>query len=350
MTPTLRKMVRDDCLRILGEAPRGLEALQDGVVLMTGGTGFMGAWVAEAVAFLNDHHRLAIRLLLLSPRASHFATRAPHLAARKDIQLIEQNVLNIIELPDDVNWIIHAAGDPDGRSHATDPIGTLRTIARGADALLQAASRLNNLRKVLHVSSGLVYGSQPKDMTRISEDFAGGLDCAMLGNAYAEGKRVAETICAAYRSQMRLPIVTVRPFAFLGPYQLLDRPWAANNFIRDSLLGGPVRIQGDGQSVRSYMYPADMVWWLLTILARGPIGSVYNVGSPEGVSLADLAQKVVALFAQPVKIVTRTLGLNAAAATRLVPDVAWAEQSLGLAIKTDLDAAVRLALQWYRAL
>jgi dTDP-glucose 4,6-dehydratase len=349
MTPALRKMVRDDCLRVLGEAPRGIEALQGGVVLMTGGTGFMGTWVAEATAFLNDHYRLGIRLLLLSPRASQFAVRAPHLATRKDIQLIEQNVLNIVELPEEVNWIIHAAGDPDGRSHATDPVGTLRTLVRGTDALLQAASRLNNLRKVLHVSSGLVYGSQPRDMPGIAENFVGGLDCAMLGHAYAEGKRVSETICAAFRSQMRLPIVTVRPFAFLGPYQLLDRPWAANNFIRDSLLGGPVRIQGDGQSVRSYMYPADMAWWLLTILARGSVGSVYNVGSPNGISLADLAEKIAAMFSQPIKIVTRTLGLHAAAATRLVPDVAWAEESLGLTIKTDLDTAVRQALQWYRA-
>jgi len=236
----------------------------------------------------------------------------------------------------------------------------LRTIVRGTDTLLQAASRLSNIRKILHVSSGLIYGtppaacSQPRqknhaaEMPGISEGFVGGVDCAAPGQAYIEGKRAAETVCAAYRSQMRLPIVTVRPFAFLGPYQLLDRPWAANSFIRDGLHGGPIRIQGDGQSVRSYMYPADMAWWLLTILARGPSGAAYNLGSPTGITLLGLAEKIVSLLPQPVKILTRTMGLNAAVATRLVPDVTLAQESLGLDIKTDLDAAVRLALQWYR--
>jgi len=349
MTNDLRKMVREDCLRVLGEASRSFEVLQDGVLLMTGGTGFMGAWVAETVAFLNDHYRFDIRLQLLSKRASQFAERAPHLATRKDIQLIEQNVLNIVELSDEVNWIIHAASDPDGRSHATDAVGTLRTIVRGTDALLQAASRLSNLRKILHVSSGLIYGAPGEKTRNICEGFVGGVDCAAPGQTYVEGKRAAETICAAYRSQMRLPIVTVRPFAFLGPYQLLDRPWAANNFIRDGLRGGPIRIQGDGQTVRSYMYPADMAWWLLTILARGPSGAAYNLGSPHGIALTDLAEKIVSLLPQPVKIVTRTMGLNAPAATRLVPDITLAKESLGLEIKTDLDAAIRLALQWYRA-
>ena len=216
--------------------------------------------------------------------------------------------------------------------------------SRGTDALLGAALRLPNLHKILHVSSGLVYGSQPAEIPAISEKFVGGLDCAAPSQAYAEGKRAAEALCAAYRTQFRLPIVTVRPFAFLGPYQLLDRPWAANAFIGDALRGGPIRIQGDGQSVRSYMYPADMALWMLTILARGAAGTVYNLGSPQGITLMELAERIVALLPEPVKIVTRMLGLNAPRPTRLVPDISLARETLGLEIATDLDTAVRLAL------
>ncbi len=345
---TLRKMIADDCCHVLSEQPGGLESLREGVLLVTGGTGCMGTWLAEMVTCLNDRHRFNLRLLLLSQEASRLTSRAPHLVRRKDIEIIRQDVLDIVELPDDVTWIIHAAADPDSRTHATDPLRTLRVNIRGTDAMLQAATRLDNLHKILHVSSGLVYGQQPHDLPAIPEDFIGNLDCAAPSQAYAEAKRAAEMICAAYRTQMRLPIVTVRPFAFLGPYQKPDRVWAANSFLRDSLRGGPIRIQGDGQSVRSYMYPADMALWLLTILAKGAVGAAYNLGSPHGITLMELARKIVSLSARPVEIVTRTLGSNAPAANRFVPDITLARESLGLDIKTDLDATIRLALHWFR--
>jgi len=343
-------MIAEDCRRVLGENPGGLDALREGVLLVTGGTGCMGTWLAEMVVCLNDEHRFNLRLLLLSDRASRLTIRAPHLVRRKDIEIIRQDVLDIVELRDDVKWIIHAAADPDSRAHATDPLGTLRVIMRGTDAVLQAAARLDNLHKILHVSSGLVYGQQPNELPTIPEDFVGSLDCSTPSQAYAEGKRAAEMICAAYRTQMRLPIVTVRPFAFLGPYQMPDRLWAANSFLRDSLRGGPIRIQGDGQSVRSYMYPADMALWLLTILAKGTPGAAYNLGSPHGITLLELARKIISLSAQPVEIVTRTLGSKAPPANRLVPDITLARKSLGLDIKTDLDATIRLALHWFRNL
>lgn len=344
----IEKLVRDDCARVLHGQTKRLDGLQGCVLLITGGTGFMGTWLTEMVAYLNDCHQFGIRLRLLSDCAMLFHERAPHLAGRRDVELIERDILNLVELPEDVDWIIHAAGDPDNRNHAIDPLRTLRVIVHGTDALLQSAARLGKLQKILHVSSGLVYGAQPMDLPGIPEGFVGSLDCTVPGQVYAEGKRTAETICAAYRTQARLPIVTVRPFAFLGPYQLLDRPWAANSFIRDSLRGGPIRIQGDGESVRSYMYPADMAFWILNMLARATPGSVYNLGNPVGITLLDLARKITNGFPKPVQIVPRMMGLNAPRATRLVPDVTFAQETLGLTIQTDIDLAIRLALQWYQ--
>jgi len=254
-----------------------------------------------------------------------------------------------VELPADVTWLIHAAADPNSGNHATDPLRTLRVLSRGTDAVLQAATRLGGLRKILHVSSGLIYGAQPLELAGLSESFVGGCDCAVPGHAYAEGKRMAETICASYRTQMRLPIVTVRPFAFLGPYQPLDRSWAANSFIRDALCGGPIRMQGDGMTVRSYMYPADMTYWLLGVLALAASGSVYNVGSPQGVTLTELARMITASLPNPVKIITHMLGANAPGTTRFVPDVSLAASTLGLRMQTDLHQSVRKAVQWYHS-
>ena len=67
-------------------------------------------------------------------------------------------------------------------------------------------------------------------------------------------------------SELYLPIIIVRPFAFIGPFQSLDKPWAVNNFIRDAILGGPIRILGNELTTKSYMYGSDLAYFILNLL------------------------------------------------------------------------------------
>ena len=167
-----------------------------------------------------------------------------------------------------------------------------------------------------------------------------------MSSAYAEGKRFSETLCATYRNQHRLPIVIARPFAFIGPYQHLDRPWAINNFINDSLRGGPIRIQGDGETIRSYMYASDMAWWFLNILAQGQVGKSYNVGSPQEISLAHLAEKVANNFPIRPKIILGVSSDRNLHRSRFVPDVSLARNTLKLNEAVDLDTAIQNTIKW----
>jgi len=96
----------------------------------------------------------------------------------------------------------------------------------------------------------------------IPESFVGAPVCSSASSVYAEAKRYAETLCSAARSQAQLPTITVRPFSFVGPFHAVDKPWAVDNFIDDALQGSPIRVLGDGQTVRSYMYGADLAFWL----------------------------------------------------------------------------------------
>ncbi|MBK8783846.1 MAG: NAD(P)-dependent oxidoreductase [Anaerolineales bacterium] len=227
-------IVREDCQKVVdGILP--LKDLQNEHLLITGGTGFVGIWLAELITFLNDQYNLNVRITLLASSAESFGVLAPHLVARPDVKIIQQDVRRVAELPNEIGWIIHAAGTPDNRIHSSDPLRAMQVIVNGTASVLEAATRLPNLKKFLNLSSGLVYGSQPWELPGIQEDMFMGLDSGSLNAAYPEAKRFAETLCAVYRSQHRLPIVNTRPFAFIGPYQLLDRPWAINNFIRDGL-------------------------------------------------------------------------------------------------------------------
>ncbi|MHB8635073.1 MAG: NAD-dependent epimerase/dehydratase family protein [Fimbriimonadaceae bacterium] len=336
----------DDLTIALSGHLASLSKLRDSSVLVTGGTGFIGAWLAEAITFLNDQHGFDIRLVLQSPHASRLGERHPHLSRRPDIELLDTDARNIHELPGHVKWVVHAAASPDGRQHASDPTRTIETIVGGTTALMKAAARSAELQKVLNLSSGHIYGRQPLDMERMPETFIGGLDPASFTAAYAEAKRVAETICAAYGSQYRVPVTTARPFAFVGPYQLLDRPWAVNNFVRDATIGGNLRIHGDGLTVRSYMYPADMAAWLLVMLVDGEDGAAYNVGHPNGITLLELAEKIVRLAPRPVKIETDVLPEGRGSHSRFVPDVSKAQHKLHLSINFELETALQRMMAW----
>jgi len=263
----------------------------------------MGTWLVEMLAFLNDNYDFNMQIFLLSRNSNNFRSRTPYLAERKDIAFIEIDIRNIMEVPEKVTFIIHAAGNPDNRAHSSDPLNVMSVITQGTDALLAASNRLPNLKKMLHISSGLVYGAQPWDLSGIPENFNGAPDCNSISAIYAESKRFSESLCSAYRSLYKIPVVIARPFAFIGPFQFLDKPWAINNFIRDCLMNGPIRIQGDGQTVRSYMYASDMAFWLLSLLVDGKVGVAYNVGSPEGVTLLELARKIAKSFLVPAQIV-----------------------------------------------
>lgn len=336
--------VRKHCAEAVRH-PAMLEALRGTRVLVTGGTGFMGTWLAEMMCWLNDEHRFAIEIELLSSNAFEFRTRAPHLAERSDVRLIEQDVRDVGTLPDGVRLVVHAAGTPDNRVHASDPLRTIGTIASGTSAVMRAAANADSVDRILLVSSGLVYGPQPLELERIPETWVGGPQPDSIASVYAEAKRYAEAEAAAWRSQFKLPVVTARPFAFIGPYQGLDKPWAVNNFLRDALMDGPIRILGDEGTVRSYMYPSDMALWLLRILVAGVPGTAYNVGSPESITLGEVASRIASALPDSPEVRCRPVGTQRV--SRFVPDVSRALDELGLTLTVDLDEAIDRTLAWH---
>ena len=346
MRPEQREIIRQD-LATAAEGRLGvLEPLRGGRLLIAGGTGFVGTWLAEAAAFLNDAHGFDLHLVLMARETDAFGMAMPHLTGRPEFRLMRGDIRGLRDLPAEVQWIIHAGATPDNRVHNTDPLRTMDTIVNGTKAALEAAVRLPTLNGFLNLSSGLVYGPQPPESKQISEKDFHGFDPSAFGSVYAEAKRMAETLCFAYANQQRLRVVNARPFAFIGPYQHLDRPWAINNFIRDGLHGGPIRILGDGETVRSYLYPADMAVWLLAILASGQSGESYNVGSPQEITLRAAAELVADQFPARPAVTASPPSARQTGHSRFVPDVTRIGQTLGLAPRFDLTTAIRRTLQW----
>lgn len=301
-------------------------------IFMTGGTGFIGRWMLEALAKSG----VDAEVTLLSRDPDAFSARAPHLAAR--FRLVAGDTVTFTAPAVDYTHVIHAATDASAALNANDPRRMFDTIVHGTRRALDVATASN--ARFCFLSSGAVYGAQPSDVTHVPEDWRGGPDPCDPLSAYGEGKRAAEMLCAIYARQLGLDVVNARIFALLGPLLSLDIHFAAGNFIRDAMAGRTIRVVGSGDAVRSYLYAADLTVWLWTLLIAGKPGMVCNIGSEEAVSIADLARRTAALLGGPgVEILGKPdPGWNPG---RYVPSTALARGELGVATTVRLDDAIR---------
>ncbi len=340
MKRSRQQITSEDAERVYATAGQPLKGLVGSTILITGGTGFMGSWILEMIAHLNARHGAGISVAVLARDVEHLKESMPHIASLPWLQLLRSDVRSIGDLPKGTSHIIHAAADSDSRNHASRPVETMRVIAEGAAAVIAAAQRLGSLRQILNVSSGNIPHigtSAPGDLTRT------------VSAPYVEAKRYAETLFQAARSELRLPVVQVRPYSFLGPYQQADAPWAANAFLRDAMGNRSIRILGDGESVRTVMYGADLALWMLVMLEKGRDGMTYSVGADTGHSMKVIAQVVADRFQPKPQIMLNCALAGVSSRTSYVPDLAAVRQALDVRTYTSLEQSVANTKEWIEA-
>lgn len=341
------EQVRLDAEAVLAKQTDLLAPLANSRLFITGGTGFLGTWLLELISVLNSRHGFNTQVTVFSRAATEFASRTKHLGSNKEFTFVDGDIRYLTELPRETDYIIHAAALTDRRLFASTPTAVGEVNAFGLSRLLRAAILIEELKKVLVVSSGLVYGPQALDVESIDESYSAGFSSANANAIYAESKRFAESMATSFISEAKLPIVMIRPFAFVGPYQSLQLPWAITDFIRDSLAGRPIKIMGDGSTVRSLMYASDYAFWTLAALVRGASRDVYNVGSPEPINLLALARMITLHFNPAPEILTR-VGQSGHETTRLVPCVTKAVKNLGVTQTVSLADAIKKTIAWHR--
>lgn len=321
-------------------------ALRGQRIAVTGGSGFLGSWLAEMVAALNDEYLLGMTLDLYSRGAADWAKANTRLSTRGDIHTVVQDVRSPFAFHPDTTYVVHAAGIPDNRVHASDPLRVFQTTVQGTTHALDAATQLSGLKRLVNLSSSLVNGT-PDRTGAIAETDNFPVPAGQLHNVYRDAKHAAESLCATYRSQFRLPVSTLRPFTFLGPYQELDRPWAINNFMRDMLLGSEIRMHSDGSARRSYLYGSDAAWWTLSALVHGVDGQIYNLGSAEPVSHLELIKLIERAANKTANCVFGNVQTERKTQDDLYPDLGKSHKSLHVEQTCSLEQAVGKTYQWY---
>lgn len=311
---------------------------------LTGGTGFIGRWLAESLVFSNDALALGLRVTILTRDPDGFRSRAPHLADHPAVELLHGDVRRFTFPAEEFAYVLHGAFDSSSRQPV--PRNVWDTIVHGTERVLEFAVRCKATGFLL-VSSGAVYGPQPSDMPRLSESFPGAPPPAPEF-VYGEAKRAAELLSLVAAREFGLSVKIARGFAFVGPLLPLEAHFAIGNFIADALAKRPIRVLGDGSPFRSYLYAADLAIWLLTILFRGRPSIPYNVGSENEVTIAELA-RIVASAVHPPAAVEIAVKPASGPPHRYVPSTQRAHEELGLEPWVGLSESIRRTADWYSA-
>src|SRR5579872_1577723 len=317
----------DDLDHVLAHTSAIWEQLRNQSIFITGGTGFIGMWLLESIGWANQNLHLNVRATALTRNPSGFLQKAPHLTEQKWLTLLEGD-LGSFAFPQGVfPFVIHAATTQQFPATPEQPLASFEHDIQGTKHVLEFA-RTHGARRLLFTSSGAAYGKQPSDLTHIPEDYPGAPSPTDTNSAYGQAKRISEFMCTMYGKQYGFDVVLTRLFAFTGPGLPLDLNYAAGNFVRDVLRGGPVKIGGDGTPRRSYLYASDLAIWLWTLLLRGQPAQLYNVGSSHDVTIAELARAVVENTVPGTSIEIAQKPVPGAAVARYVPSV---EREIGRA-------------------
>jgi nucleoside-diphosphate-sugar epimerase len=258
--------------------------------LITGGAGFVGSHLAEALVARGDE------VFVLDNLSTGSIENIEHLKGHPRFHYTIESIMNepvTAELVDRVEVVFHLAAAVGVRLIVESPVNTIETNVHGTEMVLKLANKKK--KKVLVASTSEVYGKS--GMVPFREDADLVLGPTSKGRwSYACSKAIDEFLALAYHKEKRLPVVLVRLFNTVGPRQTGRYGMVIPSFVKQALQGRPLTVFGDGTQSRCFTYVSDVVEQLVA-LAEEPraVGEVFNVGNDrEEITIGDLARRVKA--------------------------------------------------------
>jgi UDP-glucose 4-epimerase len=257
--------------------------------LVTGGAGFIGSHLVEALAARGDH------VLVLDDLSTGERGNVEHLLSSGSVDLVEGNILDE-DIVDDcvrsVDACYHLASAVGVQLVCSRPLDTLLCNVRGTDIVISAAVRHG--RRLLYTSTSEVYGKNSSgSLHEESDRILGSPFKARWG--YAIAKAFGEALSHGYARERDAEIVVTRLFNTAGPRQKGAYGMVLPRFVQQALAGADLTVYGTGTQSRCFIHVADTVHALLLLIeADGAIGKVFNVGSSMEVPIIELAAKVIA--------------------------------------------------------
>lgn len=305
-------------------------------LLVTGGLGFIGSNFIRSVL---QHHplwsvvNLDVQTYAGNPRNLHDCASSPQYRwVRGDI--VDAAVVDTVMA--DVDVVVHCAAETHVDRSLLDSQQFLRANVIGTNVLLEAA-RKSSIRLFLHVSTDEVYGSVASGESHEN-------DVLQPRSPYAASKAASDLLVRAYQETYGLPTIISRCSNNFGPYQYPEK--ALPLLITNALEGKPFPLYGDGQHVRDWLYVADHVHALISLIIKGTPGTIYNIGGTCSVQNRELFPLVLDLMNKPSNLIIPV-------ADRLGHDRRYALncdriRALGWSPRVGFESALQETIAWYK--
>ncbi len=256
--------------------------------LITGGAGFIGSHLADALLARGD------TVIALDNLSTGSHNNIEHLLGRKDFEFVLGSILNA-DLMDDLmaraDAVFHLAAAVGVNLIVEKPLESLATNIRGSEIVFEKAHKYGT--RTLVTSTSEIYGKNTSD--RLQEE-----DDRILGSplksrwSYSEAKAIDEILAYTYWKEKGLETVIVRLFNTVGPRQTGHYGMVIPRFVNQAVRGEPVTVYGDGSQTRCFCYVGDVVGALIRLMEEPEAyGKVFNVGGTQEISISELAQKVI---------------------------------------------------------
>jgi UDP-glucose 4-epimerase len=318
-------------------------------VLVTGGAGFVGSHLSEALLARGD------TVYALDNLSTGSIDNIEHLKTDRRYHYVIDSMMNepvVAELIDRADVVFHLAAAVGVRLIVESPVNTIETNVHGTEMVLKLANKKK--KKVLVASTSEVYGKSNTIPFREDADLV--LGPTSKGRwSYACSKAIDEFLALAYWKEKHLPVVIFRLFNTVGPRQTGRYGMVIPNFVKQALLHHPLTVFGDGSQSRCFTYVTDVVDALVK-LADHPdaVGEVFNIGNgSEEVSVLDLARRVKARSASRSEITLvpydKAYEEGFEDMPRRVPDTGKLRRLIGYEPRVHLDEILDNVIEYFRS-
>ena len=306
-------------------------------VLVTGGSGFLGSHLCDAL-LARGYDVLCVDNLFTGTKDN-----VAHLAGHPQFEFMRHDVTWPLYVEVDEIYNLACPASPIHYQH--DPVQTTKTSVHGAINMLGLAKRLN--ARILQASTSEVYGDPAVHPQ--TEDYWGNVNPIGTRSCYDEGKRCAETLFFDYHRQHQLEIKVARIFNTYGPRMHPADGRVVSNFIMQALRGEPITIFGDGSQTRSFCYVDDLIAGLIGLMESpadftGPV----NLGNPNEFTIRELAVKVLEKVNSGSELIESDLPSDDPKQRK--PDIGLAAAKLGWNPNIELDQGLDRTIAYFRGM
>lgn len=306
-------------------------------ILVTGGAGFIGSHLCEALLKKGN------RVFCLDNFTTGNRSTILHLLANPNFTVIDHDITNTFDQIEiaPIHYIYNLACPASPVHYRNDAIKTIQTNTIGMIHMLELASKYG--ARLLQTSTSEIYGDPLEHPQR--ESYWGNVNPIGPRACYDEGKRVAETLCFDYSRARNVDIRIARIFNTYGPHMAQNDGRVVSNFIVQALRKEPITIYGDGTHTRSFCYVSDMVSGLMLLMNSEQAKEPVNLGNPEERTIQSIAETIREMTGNFSEIIYQPLPEDDPKKRK--PDISRAQTLLGWSPQVTFSEGLKPTIEYF---